>query len=320
MSTFATYFSADNHQLWTSTLIDMTPQVAKEILAKNVDIMALVETCGGIENSKGETIPHTDNLLTLIENLNKGQDPEKVQYRIATYAQFTNPAAETMPHLNRGNAIIYNLQRTLLYGSFTIEITSEKRGKKTVRRYPVCIFGSSQEPEIAVCAAHVSGYAWKDAAKDGDPENIKVGDRELEEVLKVLSLDLTNSDSVTVSINGESYKPGDTEVTKFFTEMKVKELPIVIGGDFNQDFNKYSIEYTHEYRFPTFIPHEGETVAKRYKFENGYTIAGKIHPTAERGISIDGFLFKGITKATLISDAYNPENATSDHGMVVMKV
>jgi endonuclease/exonuclease/phosphatase family metal-dependent hydrolase len=321
--TFKTYFDPVKHELWTSALIDMTPKVAADMINNKVDIMALVETSNGIKNANGDIIPHTDNLVKLLENLNN-QNNALYNYKIASYAQFTNPAADTMPQLNRGNAIIYNSVSVKLHNSFVIEISSEKRGKVTVRRYPVCIFGTSVEPTIMVVATHLSGYGFKDAQIGGDHQAITVGDRELENVLRILSQDFTvlkDPKEVTIAINGGTYQLDDFNYAKIMEDMKVtKTLPIIVIGDFNQDFNKYSIEYQHEYRFPTFVPHEGTTVADRYGFQNGYNVAKQIHPTTGYGTTIDGFLTKNITDVTLVSKEYDSKNVTSDHSIVYVRV
>jgi len=102
--------------------------------------------------------------------------------------------------------------------------------------------------------------------------------------------------------------------------MKIaKDLPIIVLGDFNQDFNQYSFEYPHENRFPTFIPHEGETVASRFGFQNGYSLAQKIHPTTAYA-TIDGFLTKNIKSVSLLSKPFDQNNATSDHSAIYVKV
>lgn len=315
--TFKTYFDADNHELWTSAILDTTGQVAKEIIDTGVDIMALVETSAGIKNSKGDIIPHTDNLMKLIENLNKSQD---YNYTVASYAQFTNPAADTMPHLNRGNAIIYNTKTTKHLGTFVIDISSEKRGKVTTRRYPVCLFGQNG-PEVLVCAAHVSGYAFKDGNKGGDSQNILVGDKELENVLKVLTRSSEGSSDVSVTIGDKTFSSNSPSLTNELKAMGITtDLPTIVIGDFNQDFNKNTIQYPHTYRFPTFEQHEGETVASKYGFENGYSLAKRIHPTTGHNATIDGFLTKNIKNVTLLSKAYDPGNSTSDHSAVYAKL
>jgi len=333
-STFATYFDPINHQLWTSALIDTTPQMAHDILGNRVDVMALVETSNGIENSKGEIIPHTDNLVKLVENLNEVGDSKKSNYQVATYAQFTNPAAKMFPQLDRGNAIIYNNVTTELCGCFTIDISSEKRGKVTTRRYPVCLFESkssknSKNSPVMVCAAHVSGYAHKDSLEGGNPKSVEVGDRELAHVLKVLTLgsmkwdDFERSNDVKVTVGDKSYELNDPELLKTLNDWKVlSDIPTVVIGDFNQDFNKNAFEYDHKYRFPTFVPHDSKegTVATDFGFENGYSLAKKIHWTCGYDVAIDGFLTKNIKRAKLLSRAYDATHATSDHAPVYVRV
>jgi len=317
--TFTTYFDPVNHQLWTSAIVDTTPQVAQEILAAGVNIMALVETSEGVRNAKGELIPHTDNLLRLVDKLNTDRGSlGKVDFAVASYAQITNPQAEIYPQLDRGSAIIYNKYETTLRGSFVIELTSEKNKKLTVRRYPVCVFGQNG-PEIVVCAAHVSGYAFKDEKVGGNPQAIKVGDNELRDLLSVLSNTLP-SETTTISVNNKSYKRDDPELQNILKSQNFNpQMPIVVIGDFNQDFNKYGIEYQHQYRFPTFIPHQGSTVASDFGFQNGYSVAGKINSTTIHGATIDGFLVKNITKAELLSKPFDHANSTSDHSSVFVK-
>ncbi|AYV76791.1 MAG: hypothetical protein Barrevirus1_13 [Barrevirus sp.] len=322
--TFKTFFDPVNHQLWTSAIIDTTEEVSNDIRSYGTDIMALVETSAGIKNALGQTIPHTDNLTKLIENLNKDQVLKQVDYRIASYAQFTNPASESFAQLDRGNAIIYNAVNINLINSFTIEISAEKRGKVTTRRYPVCLFGPGTEPTIMVCAAHITGYSYQDTKKGGNPDNITIGDRELENVLRILSQDFTETKDpkeITIDLNGHSYQLIDMNYSKVMKDMGVtKDLPIIVLGDFNQDFNKYTFEYPHEYRFPTFVPHEGTTVASRYGFQNGYTLAQKIYQTTDFNATIDGFLIKNIKNVSLLSKPFDQNNATSDHSAIYVKV
>ena len=307
--TFKKYFDPINNQLWSSAIVDNSEQIASDIIGNNVDIMALVEASNGNENSEGEIIPHTDNLTRLVVALNENPD---VDYKIASYAQFTNPVAESMPQLNRGNAIVFNTKTANLLDSFVIEVPIVKRGKKTVRRHPVCVFGQDK-PTVMVCAVHICGYSYKDATEAKKrPENLKVGDKELENVLKVLS----NGEAPEGS-NVNIVNTNDSDLKKLLES----NIPIVVLGDFNPNFKESSsIEYKHKYRFPIFEKDESETIAGKYGFDSAYNVAKKIHSTYKDGRTIDGCLIKNVVKATIVSENYNPAKATSDHSAVYVKV
>lgn len=340
-ATFAKYFDPVKHHTWTSAIVDMTPEVAKEMEEHQVDIMALVETSNGVKNANGHIIPHTDNLVKLLENL---QNIKESDWRVAKYSQITNPAAETMPQLDRGCAIVYNANKISHLGTFVIEIESEKRKKVTVRRFPVCLFGLSgfitSTPTHMVCAAHISGYAYSDSqSKKANPAGILVGDKELESILKILSGQYDSSEkNVTIAINDKSYKLDDPQLEKLLKDMKVStDLPTTVIGDFNQDFNKNSIQFAHEYRFDRFTPETQQpgdwstqtnllqqasstSIASRFGFQNGYILAKTIHPTTNYGATIDGFLTKNVSDVTLVSKPYDTKTSTSDHSAVYAKL
>lgn len=321
LATFSKFFDQNEHEVWTSAIINDTESIAKTILSFEPAVMGLIETSYGNNNKRGELIPHTNDLPEILHHLNKVTDNG---YSLALYAEFKNPEAEKWPQLNRGNAIIVNNNFVDVVGKFIINIVSMKRNNVTTRCYPVCLLKNKNDNSLFLfCTAHVTGYSFKDEEETGKPDTIKIGDNELESVLKVLNLEFSTKESddktVKVMINDVEYAVSDESLPIVLKNMGfTKDIPVAMFGDFNQNFNEKTIKYNHNARFPTFVEHNGETVSGRHSFENGYKLAKKIFPTSSNGKTIDGFLTnKHITTANLLSSGYDGSNATSDHCPVV---